>query len=81
VGVFERLGSKTMTEEGKNMYYPKWCFVANETITRNNMKKYDEMREKWYKKALELYPNYYEMNRREKLKIEDEVNEAVGFKI
>lgn len=44
------------------MYYPKWCFVANENITRNNMKKYDEMTEKWHKKALELYPNYYKWN-------------------
>ena len=63
------------------MYYPKWCFVANENITRNNMKKYDEMTEKWHKKALELYPNYFKMNFKERLKIKDEINEAVGYSI
>lgn len=63
------------------MYYPKELFVAREDVTRNNIKKYEKMKENWYKKALELYPNYYEMKLKDRIKCRGKINEAVGYSI
>lgn len=63
------------------MYYPKECFSIREDITRENMRKYEERKNKWYDAAEELYPDYFKMNLRERMKVTKEINNYVGYSI
>lgn len=63
------------------MYYPKSVYCANETITRNNMKEYNVKRKIWYDTAEKLYPNYYQMGLKERLKAIAHINETCGFNL
>lgn len=63
------------------MFYPRECFSINETQTRMAMLEYERKYNNWYKNALELYPNYYNMDLREKLKIDEEIDKVVGYSI
>lgn len=63
------------------MRYPKECFCINENVTRNAMREYEMKRKLWYDKAEELYPNYFEMDVRDRLKAREVVNDEIGFRI
>lgn len=63
------------------MIYPKECFSINEIVTENAKREYEMKRKLWYDKAEELYPNYWNLNLRERIKIRDEINNAVGFSL
>lgn len=65
------------------MEYPKWVFNIREDITRENMRRYDEMKEAFYKKAEEMFPNYWSMTlvERHRNKVHDKVEEALGYRL
>lgn len=63
------------------MRYPRECFSINEITTRNAMREYEMKRKLWYDKAEELYPNYFEMDVRDRLKAREVVNDKIGFRI
>ena len=65
----------------RSKYYPKEVYNINENITRENMRKYDKMRDNWYNKALELFPDYFKRGLRERLEIGKEVDKAVGYSL
>ena len=61
-------------------YYPAYVFNINEDITRENMRKYDRNKKRYYDYIEEHYPNYYELPMRERMEIRDAVSEKLGFK-
>lgn len=63
------------------MIYPKECFSINEIATENAKREYEMKHKLWYDKAEELCPNYRSLNFRERIKIRDEINNAVGFSL
>lgn len=63
------------------MRYPRECFSINEIATQNAKREYDMKRKLWYDKALEMYPNYFEMSLRERMNIRDSISESVGFDV
>ena len=65
----------------KNYYYPKECFTANEAVTRVRMKEYERKVDKWYEMATSLYPNYFEMDLKERLRARRVINETIGYSL
>ena len=65
----------------RSKYYPKEVYNINENITRENMRKYDKMRDNWYNKALELFPDYFKRGLRERLEIGKEIDKVVGYSL
>lgn len=63
------------------MRYPKECFCINENVTENAKREYELKKKLWYDKAEELYPNYWDLDLREKYRLRDEISNAVGFRI
>ena len=63
------------------MIYPKECFSINEIATENAKREYEMKRKLWYDKAEELYPNYFEMNVRDRLKAREVISNEIGFRI
>ena len=63
--------------------YPKWVFNIREDVTRENMRKYDQMKDTFYKKAVEMFPNYWEMSlvERYRNKVNEKVKEALGYRL
>jgi hypothetical protein len=61
--------------------YPKECFSINETATRNAKAEYDKKKKLWYKEAERLFPNYWDIEIRERIELRDIVSESVGFYI
>ena len=61
--------------------YHKECFSINEIATYNTKREYDKKKELWYKEAERLYPNYWNIDIRERIKLRDIVSESVGFYI
>lgn len=61
--------------------YPKECFSINETATRNAKAEYDKKKELWYKEAERLFPNYWDIEIRERIELRDIVSESIGFYI
>ena len=62
-------------------YYPKECFSINEIATRNAKHEYDIKKKLWYKEAERLYPNYWKMNLKERIKVRDIISMEIGFYI
>lgn len=62
-------------------YYPPELFSINEDQTRRNIREYDRKREKWYKTAEQLFPNYYTMPIRERAAARQQIDAAAGFSI
>lgn len=60
--------------------YPKYIYSPYTNITRQNMAEYDKRKETFYKKVLELAPDYYHMSVRERLNVRDKAEKAVGFR-
>lgn len=65
------------------MMYPKWVFNIREDVTRENMRKYDQMKDAFYKKGVEMFPNYWEMSLvdRYRNKVNEKVEEALGYRL
>ena len=63
------------------MRYPRECFSINEITTQNAKREYDMKRKLWYDKALKMYPNYFEINFKDRIKLRDIISEEVGFRI
>ena len=63
------------------MYYPKSCFSANETATQAARREYDVKVKHWYKIALSVYPDYFKMNFRDRIKAREAINKQAGFSI
>ena len=61
--------------------YPKECFSINEIVTRNAKAEYDKKKKLWYKEAERLFPNYWDIEIRERIELRDIVSESVGFYI
>ena len=62
-------------------YYPKECFSINEIATRNAKREYDIKKKLWYKEAERLYPNYWKMHLKERIKVRDIISMEIGFYI
>ena len=69
-----------MKKNNYRNYYPAYVFNINEDITRENMRKYDAKKKRYYDYIEEHYPNYYELPMRERMEIRDAVSEKLGFK-
>lgn len=63
------------------MIYPKWVYTPREDVTRENMRQYEEMYNKWYDKLYELYPDYPEKSLRERIRIREEIDKIMGYNI
>ena len=63
------------------MRYPKTTFSINMTTTQHAKDEYEKKYKNWYQKAEELYPNYWNLSLRERMKVRDTINEAVGYSI
>lgn len=63
------------------MRYPQECFSINEDVTKNAKKEYDMKRKIWYDKAVEMYPNYFEISLKDRIKLRYIISERVGFEI
>lgn len=64
------------------MYYPSYLFSINEDQTRRNIREYERRRAAWYKKAEEMFPDYYKRNLLERIRIlKPQVDAAIGYSI
>ena len=63
------------------MNYSKELFSIDETATAEKIREYDRKRERWYKAAENLFPDYFKMNLRERMNIREEINAYVGYSI
>ena len=61
--------------------YPKECFSINETNTRNAKAEYERKYDAWCKKAELMYPNYHEFDIRERMRVRDSINKAIGYSL
>lgn len=43
-------------------WYPKEVYSINETVTRENMRKYDLRQQRLYDLCLEIEPDYYKLD-------------------
>ena len=64
---------------GAVRHYPRSCYSYNEITTRNAMREYDEKKRIWYKEAERLYPNYWNIDIRERIKLRSIISESIGF--
>ena len=65
----------------RSQYYPKEVYNINEDITRENMRKYDKMRDNWYNKALEICPDFFKRGLRERMEIRKEIDTIMGYSL
>jgi hypothetical protein len=63
------------------MYYPKHLFSIREDLTRENLRRYDEQKKKFYAKCEEIDSEFWHRNLRERMKIKEEVAEILGYTI
>ena len=64
------------------MYYPSYLFSINEDQTRRNIREYDRRREAWYKKAEEMFPDYWKRNLLERIReLNPQVDAAIGYRV
>ncbi len=64
---------------GAVRHYPRSCYSYNEIATRNAKCEYDKKKELWYKEAERLYPNYWNIDIRERIKLRSIISESIGF--
>ena len=55
--------------------YPKELFCANELVTQENMRRYDERKRLIEKRCLELDPDYHKRNLKERYELRKKVEE------
>lgn len=61
------------------MYYPKNVYSVNETVTRAAMREHDKKAETWYRTAETMYPDYFRLPLRERVKLRNAISKAVGY--
>lgn len=54
------------------MYYPKECYSSNLTTAKLAKKAYEDQQDKMYTWIEANYPNYYQLDLREKMAIREE---------
>ena len=64
---------------GAVRHYPRSCYSYNEITTRNAMREYDEKKKLWYKEDERLYPNYWNIDIRERIKLRSIISKSIGF--
>lgn len=64
---------------GAVRHYPRSCYSYNEIATRNAKREYDKKKKLWYKEAERLYPNYWNIDIRERIKLRHIISESIGF--
>ena len=60
------------------MYYPKYVYNVREDITRANMRAYDQKQKEIDNKCLEINPNYFKCNLRERIEIRQRAADMLG---
>lgn len=64
------------------MYYPSYLFSINEDQTRRNIREYERRRDAWYKKAEEMFPDYWKRNLLERIReLNPQVDAAIGYRV
>lgn len=63
------------------MAYPKELFSIREDLTRKNLEEYDRKRKNWYAAAEKLYPDYFKLGFRERMRAREAVNDYVGYSL
>ena len=64
------------------MYYPSYLFSINEDQTRRNIREYERRRDAWYKKAEEMFPDYWKRTRLERIReLNPQVDAAIGYRV
>ncbi|MBQ1777310.1 MAG: hypothetical protein IIZ93_04045 [Acidaminococcaceae bacterium] len=64
------------------MYYPSYLFSINEDQTRRNIREYDRRREAWFKKAEEMFPDYWKRNLLERIReLNPQVDAEIGYRV
>jgi hypothetical protein len=58
------------------MYYPKECFNIDMTVTKLAQKAYEDKQNRMYKWIEDNYPNYHNLNLREKYTIRQEYKKS-----
>lgn len=61
--------------------YPSWVFCIREDVTAANMKKYDQMKKKWYETAEKLFPDYWKLGFKDRYALKAEIDAAVGYSL
>lgn len=62
-------------------YYPKYIYSYRIDITRANMRDYDRRKKEFEDKCLEINPDYFSLNFRQRIEIREQAEEALGFSI
>lgn len=60
-------------------YYPSWIYTAREDITQANMKTYDQMKDKIWNRCCEINPDFPKLSLRERIKIQNKVEDEIGY--
>lgn len=60
-------------------YYPKEVFHPNIEVTKENMRQYDKCLLRLEEEILKKYPNYHEMNLRDRMIIRKEVQATMKW--
>ena len=63
------------------MWYPKWVYHYREDSTRENMRKYEQMKDEFYKKCEEICPNFWNIDLHSRLKYMDEAEKILGYSL
>lgn len=64
------------------MYYPSYLFSINEDQTRRNIREYERRRDAWYKKAEEMFPDYWKRNLLERIReLNPQVDAEIGYRV
>ena len=63
------------------MWYPKWVYHYREDLTQENMRKYEQMKDEFYKKCEEICPNFWNIDLYSRLKYMDEAKKVLGYSI
>lgn len=63
------------------MRYPREVFSPREDVTQNNMKEYDRKRDMFFRKCLEIDPDYYSLGLKDRMIVREKAEEILGFRI
>ena len=66
-----------LKRKGDNMMYPKELFSINETVTKENLRQYEERKNLIYKKCEEIDPDFWKLPFRERMKIKAKAEKEV----
>ena len=61
--------------------YPKYVYSYREDVTRANMREYDRKKKEFEDKCLEINPDYFSLNFRQRMEVRRKAEEVLGFNI